>query len=114
MTPEERDLALLFDMIRAARKIVAYVADLSLEDYERNEMLRDAVERNVEIVGEAARHISRVFQDAHPEIAWRGIVAQRHVLAHEYGAVQADKIWRVATIHVPALIVQLAPFLPSE
>lgn len=66
-------------------------------------MLRSAVERQIEIIGEAARRVSDDFRVAHPEIAWRPIIAQRHILAHEYGEIEDDLIWRVATIHVPEL-----------
>jgi uncharacterized protein with HEPN domain len=113
MTPEERDPAHLLDMIEAARTIVRYVQGRSLADNLGDEMLQDAVERNVEIIGEAARRVSASFQAAHPEIAWRGIIAQRHVLAHDYGRIQHDRIWRVATIHVPELIVRLEPLIPA-
>lgn len=76
-------------------------------------MLRSAVERQIEIIGEAARRVSKELPDAHPEILWRPIQAQRHVLAHEYGEIKHDRIWRVATIHIPELIIQLEPLVPT-
>jgi uncharacterized protein with HEPN domain len=66
----------------------------------------------VEVVGEAARKVSPEFQAAHPEIPWRPIIAQRHVLAHDYGEIDQEKIWRVANVHIPDLIVQLEPLIP--
>ena len=48
----------------------------------------------------------------HPEIPWQSIIAQRHVLAHEYGDIRQDLIWRVATEHIPILIAQLEALLP--
>jgi uncharacterized protein with HEPN domain len=70
------------------------------------------VERKLEIVGEAARKVSDQFQTLHPEIPWRGIVSQRHFLAHEYGEVRQEKLWRVATQRIPELIAMLAPLVP--
>lgn len=67
-------------------------------------MLRSAVERQVEIIGEAACGISDTFKVDHPQIPWRPIMAQRHRLAHEYGEIDDALIWAVATIHVPRLI----------
>jgi uncharacterized protein with HEPN domain len=70
---------------------------------------RSAVERQIEIIGEAARGISDTFKAAHPQIPWRPIIAQRHRLAHEYGEIDDSLIWKVATVHVPALIPQIEP-----
>jgi uncharacterized protein with HEPN domain len=75
-------------------------------------MLRSAVERQIEIIGEAARRVSKEFQDAHAEILWRPIQAQRHVLAHDYGEIKHDRIWRVAEKHIPELIALLEPLVP--
>lgn len=100
-------------MLTAARAVVEFVQGRTLEDYESNLMLRSAVERQVEIIGEAARRVSKEFQELHPEIPWRPIQAQRHVLAHDYGAIKHDRIWRVAEEHIPALIVMLDPLVPK-
>jgi uncharacterized protein with HEPN domain len=107
-----RDAAWLLDMLTAARTVVTFVAGRTFEQYAGDVLLRSAVERQVEIIGEAARGISRGFQAAHPEIPWRAIQAQRHRLAHEYGEINDALIWTVATVHVPRLIEQIVPLLP--
>jgi uncharacterized protein with HEPN domain len=108
----DRDNALMLDMLTAGRAVVSFVTGRSFDEYERDLLLRSAVERQIEILGEAARGVSNAFKTAHPEIAWRAIMAQRHRLAHEYGAINDDLIWRVATIHVPKLIAQIEPLIP--
>lgn len=90
-------------MLDACGRIARFVGGKTLDVYRRDDMLRSAVERQIEIIGEAARRVSDDFRGAHPQIAWRPIIAQRHILAHEYGEIEDDLIWRVATIHVPAL-----------
>lgn len=70
------------------------------------------MERALEIIGEAAHHVSEPFRQAHPEVRWSSIIAQRNVLAHEYGAIKQDRIWIVATVHVPELIDRLQSWLP--
>lgn len=112
MQPEDRDAALLWDMLEHARRAVTYTSGRTLEDYLANPMLRDAVERVIQITGEAASKLSRTFRDAHPDIPWRPIIAQRHILVHEYGGIHDDKIWRVATVHVPQLIRLIEPLIP--
>lgn len=115
--PRERedplaDPAWLLDMLTAARAVSAFVAGRTWEDYQADLLLRSAVERQVEIIGEAARGISEKFKAAHPEIPWRPVMAQRHRLAHEYGEIDDALIWNVATFHVPRLIEQVQPLIP--
>ncbi len=103
MSLDKDDRAYVWDMLTAAQAVVSFVDGRSLSDYSSDLMFRSAVERQVEIIGEAARRISREFQTAHPEIPWR------HVLAHDYGEIKHDRLWRVATGHLPELIVLLTP-----
>lgn len=112
MRPDRRDAALLLDMLIHARRAVSYADGRTFDEYRREDMLRDAVERVVQIIGEAASKVSRAFREAHPEIPWRPIIAQRHILVHEYGRIDDDRIWRVATVYAPQLIVLIEPLLP--
>jgi uncharacterized protein with HEPN domain len=112
MPPEGADAAYLWDIIDAGQAITAFIAGKTFADYEADRMLRRAVEREVEIIGEAARRLSAVFQDNHPEVPWRRIVAQRHVIAHEYGEIKHEKLWLVATQLVPELVRLLERLLP--
>ena len=113
MPADARDAAHLWDMLDAAREAVGYVGGLTFSAFERDRRTRRAVERCVEIVGEAARKVSRDFEAEHPEVPWQKIVAMRHVLAHEYGEVQDEILWRVATVHLPALVAQIEPLVPE-
>lgn len=113
MPRRQQDPALVLDMMDSARAIVEMVSGMAYTDYAGDRRTRRAIEREVEIIGEAARKVSQAFQNAHPEVPWRKIVAQRHKLAHEYGEIEDEILWRVATVHIPELIDLLAPLLPS-
>jgi len=113
MRREQDERSLLWDMLDAAQKIQQFVAGKTFHDYSGNEVLQSAVERKLEIIGEAARNVSEAFQQRHPEVPWRGIISQRHFLAHEYGEVRQEKLWRVATVRIPELIALLSPLLRS-
>ncbi len=113
MPPELGDPSYLWDMPDAAHAVIRFTAEKTLAEYLADEILRAAVQRKIEIVGEAARRVSKSFQLAHPEIPWRKIMSQRHVLAHEYGEIEDDIIWRVVTLHVPELISLLEPLVPA-
>jgi len=97
-------------MLDAARTIQNFVLSRSFEDY--NRMLRGAVERHIEIIGEAANKLSRGFRAAHPEIPWQRIIAQRNVLAHEYGEVDDSLVWRAATTRISELISLIESLVP--
>ena len=111
--PPDRDIACLWDMLQAARGVVTSVQGLSLEGYRADENLRLAVERRIEILGEAARRVSTSFKEAHPEIPWRPIVDQRNFLIHAYDKVADERIWQLAVVEIPALIEKLSPLIPE-
>ena len=77
-------------------------------------MLRNAIERNMEIIGEAANRVSDGFQKSHSEIPWKSIIGQRNILIHEYGEIKDERIWAVVTNHIPELIQFLEPLLPKN
>lgn len=108
------DSAFLWDMLRYARVVAELVRGLTQESYRQDWIRQLAVERAIEVIGEAARQVSETFQQSHPEIPWRPIIAQRHVLAHDYGEIDHDRIWRVATVYVPDLIAKLEPLIPPS
>lgn len=110
--PARPDDAHLWDMLQAAREVRQFVSGRTFEDYTRDVALRRAVERSVEIIGEACRRVSRGFCNAHPAVPWKKIAGQRHRLAHEYDTIDHGTIWRVATVHVPVLIDALEALLP--
>jgi len=76
---------------------------MTYEEFERDLKTRRAVEREIEIIGEAARGVSDHLRRATPQVPWRPIIAQRNILAHDYGEIQEELIWRVATVHLPDL-----------
>lgn len=112
MQPDERDAAYLWDMVDAAKSIREFTSGVRFEEYWSDRMRQLALERAVEIIGEAAWPVSETFKNAHPEIPWQSIIAQRNVIAHEYGEIKQDRMWLVATQHVPALISTLEPLIP--
>ena len=88
---EERDPAYLWDMLEAARAIADFTHDLTQDEFlatgRDKEITRLAVERKLEILGEAARRVSSRFRKEHPEIPWQQIVGLRNVISHEYDKV---------------------------
>ncbi len=113
MRPKSSDISYLWDMLDASMAIGQFLVGKTLAEYNTDRLLGGAVERHIEIIGEAARNVSVGFRAKHPEIQWGKIIAQRHVLAHEYGQVKHERIWSVATVHIPELIKLLEPLIPE-
>ena len=113
MLPDARDAGYLLDMLQHAQGVARAVRGRTFKDYAADEDLQLAVERRIEIIGEAAGRVSEAFRDAHPEVPWRKIVAQRNILAHEYGEIEDEIMWDVATISIPELIRLLDPLIPA-
>lgn len=113
MATDIKDAARLNDIVKAAEAVLAFTLDRTEADYDRDLLLRSAVERQVEIIGEAARGISAVFKEAHPDIPWKKITSTRHILAHDYGMIKNDIMWSVVSVHIPQLLGQVRPLVPS-
>ena len=113
MKPLERDAAYLWDMLDATKQAAEISADLALDELLDDIRTRYAVERALEIVGEAARRVSQETRQAHPEIPWSGIIGFRNVLAHKYGDIDYRRLYTVLKEDVPDLVVALKNILDS-
>ena len=114
MSPTEQDAAYLWDMLAAAQAVQRFVGSRDLTSYLSDDLLQAAIERKIEIIGEAAGKVSTDFQEAHPEVPWSKIMRQRNVLAHDYGRIEHDRLWTVINDHIPELILDLQCLLPPE
>ncbi|MGA2616624.1 MAG: DUF86 domain-containing protein [Thermoguttaceae bacterium] len=113
MPRDDADHAFLWDMIEAARSIEMLVSGISFEQFRADRRTYRAVERELEILGEAAKKVSQPFRAAHPEIPWNSIIGQRNILAHEYGNIRYDLLWETVVQSLPTLIGQLNNLMPA-
>ena len=100
-------------MLDMARKAVAKVRDLPRATYDADENLRLALIHLVQVIGEAARQVSREFTVTHPEVPWENIIGMRHKVVHDYLGVDEDIVWQVVvTGDLPKLVESLEPLVP--
>jgi uncharacterized protein with HEPN domain len=103
-------------MLEAARAVVDFTRDLTLGEFlaadRDREITRLAVERKLEILGEAGRRVSKDFRDRHTELPWKEIVGLRNVISHQYDNINYERIYRLTREELPALIALLAPLVP--
>lgn len=112
MQPEDRDPAYLWDMLQAAKEVESMLKDYDLSAFLSDRVMLRAIERSVEIIGESARRVSETYRDAHAEIPWRQIIGQRNILAHEYGQIDHELLYKTATDDIPDLISIIQNLLP--
>jgi uncharacterized protein with HEPN domain len=104
MSPEKRDWRLYADdIIESCGKIRRYVAGMNYEAFVGDERTRDAVIRNIEIIGEAAKSLPDEVIDRMPGVEWRKVRGMRDVVAHGYFGLSTKVIWDTATTKVDAL-----------
>ena len=96
------DRPYLEHILAAIRKIDSYTTD-GRGAFMQNAMAQDAVLRNLEIIGEAAKRLSKETKDRRPDIPWRDVAGLRDVLIHNYMGVNLNRIWGVVERDLPPL-----------
>jgi uncharacterized protein with HEPN domain len=107
MSPDAKDMTRLWDMLDAARTAVEFTRAVRFEDFLKDRKTRNAVERNLEIIGEAARRVSEETRQSLSDIPWRSVIGMRNVLAHEYGEIRYEILWTVVRDKLAPLIERL-------
>lgn len=102
MPKRDPDL-LIEDMLASIRKIEDYISGLDEDTFRQDEKTVDAVVRNLEILGEAARQLPPDFVARHQDVAWRQIAGLRNRIVHDYFGLDLEIIWQVLRENLPQL-----------
>jgi uncharacterized protein with HEPN domain len=103
----------LLHLTEAAQKAVGYAEGHQRSDLDDDELLRLALTKLVEIVGEAAKQIHEQTRLAHPDVPWTAAARMRDRLVHHYFDINLDVLWSTVTVDLPALLTAMAK-PPSE
>jgi len=101
-------------VLLAARTLVRYAGDVTQDEFERNQMIQDAVMRQIQIIGEAASQISPGMRDEHAELPWHEMIGMRHRLVHDYSKIDVGRVWKAVKESVPDLIAALESVVLSD
>ena len=107
------DALLLNDIYVAVQRILAATASMDQAAFESNVIVQDAVIRNFEVIGEAAKNLSNDLRSKHPEVDWRGMNGFRNFLVHVYFGVDLSVLWTIIRNDIPVLELQLRKIAPG-
>ncbi len=97
------DLIYIEHILQAINKIIEYTKDISQFEFNKNEMIQDAVIRNIEIIGEATKNISNDLKSVHYNIPWKEMAGMRDKLIHDYMGTDVEVIWKTIEKDIPFL-----------
>lgn len=93
----------LRDIEEACRRVLEYTDGMDRADLVADGRTWDAVVRNIEVIGEAARQLPDAVRAAAPDVPWAEIIGMRNILIHTYFSIDADILWDVVSVEVPEL-----------
>lgn len=102
----------LQDILEAAERIMSYTEDFP--DFTCDQRTLDAVIRNLEVIGEAAKGIPSVVRKKYAQVDWKRMAGLRDMLIHEYFGVDADVLKQIVSGKIPALRTHVANILSQE
>lgn len=101
----------LKDMLTAAKFIGEFTQEIHFEEFQDSELITAAVERKIEIIGEAAKNVSQKIRTQYPEMDWKGIAGMRDIVAHAYRKVRTEELWNTIKQDIPPLIERVKHIL---
>ena len=107
MRLNENDLSYLIDIVDCILDINEFTKSIEYYQFEKDKMRKLAVERQLEVIGQAAHKISIETQDILENIPWRNIIGLRNKLAHDYGEILAERIWTISKKSLQGLLKEL-------
>ncbi len=103
----------LKDILGSINKIERFLREHDFEKFQNNELVIDAVVRNVEIIGEASNNLTRDFRSKNPQIEWRQIIDTRNRIVHGYATVDLEIIWSITQSSLPKLKKEIEQILEN-
>lgn len=108
------DREFVSDIQEAIRRVMDYTSGMTYEAFLADTKTQDAVVRNLEIIGEAAKNLSENIRAKRADIPWKGMTGIRDKLIHHYFGVNLDIVWQVATADLPQLTDSLTTMADEE
>ncbi len=101
----------LEDIQKSCVKVLRFTQGLSFEQFKQDDLVYDAVLRNLEIIGEAAKNVTEEIRQKYPVIEWRKITGFRDIAAHQYFSVNDSIVWDIIQNKIPVLSSEVSEML---
>jgi uncharacterized protein with HEPN domain len=111
MREKPKDNERLLHMLEAIDNIFEFINGKSFEVHKNDKILRFAIIKNLEIIGEAAYLLTKEFKSSHDSIEWRDIIGMRHILVHGYYQIKDEIIWATIETELEPLKDKIQKFL---
>lgn len=111
---DRSDGPLLQDIREAARRISVYTAEMNYADFRSDVKTQDAVIRNLEIIGEASKNLSKHLRSLYPDVQWSQMARLRDRLIHHYSGVNLDVVWEIVSSELPNLALWIEIILRDQ
>jgi uncharacterized protein with HEPN domain len=114
MSDPRRDRDYLGDIVEAAERVLSYAGGFSFESFLEDGRTQDAVLRNLQVIGEAARKISPELRSAHSFLPWREMTGLRNRIVHDYFGVDLEVVWVIVNDELPVLLREIQAILGDQ
>jgi uncharacterized protein with HEPN domain len=105
----------LYDISESALLIIQFTESKTIDDYKNDVLLRSAVERQFQIIGEALQQLIKRFPNLADKISWhRNIIDFRHILVHGYDQIESEIVWGIIDSRLPVLLVEVDSLLKTD
>lgn len=112
MSKKRKNIKLFFnDILKSIEKIETYTQDINYDQFLKDEKTKDAVVRNLEVIGEAAKNIPSNFKEKYPNTNWKAVSGMRDKLIHQYFGVSFLIVWETITNDLPPLKAEIKKIL---
>jgi uncharacterized protein with HEPN domain len=111
MREKPKDNERLLHMIEAIENIFEFIEGKSFEVYKNDKILKFAIIKNLEIVGEAAYLLTKDFKSSHNSVEWDDIIGMRHILVHGYYQIKDEIVWATIETELTPLKKEILKFL---
>ena len=112
--PDDKQMGLLEDLLHSGTAIRQYLEGVSYEAFVANTEKQDAVLRRFEILGEAASRLTPETKALFPDIPFRAMRGMRNIIAHDYGDIDIDQVWKTAATDIIPMIAAIENYFSGR